>query len=204
MPQIHGVNSQRHPGDAQRSRRSSQAPVVAWGEMRVPLSPAKILGAVNVPTFSQLTDDGAGSVGVYAWYFADDDQIFFETQLPHDWKVGSAIFPHLHWCPTSVVEPTDNIGIGLEYAWWEWGEAIGNSTLLEVEATTGIVSHVQRITDLSAAGIEAAGKTISSLFVGRVYRLAADTDNYADPVAFVSFDIHYEVDGFGSQEQYYK
>ena len=84
-----------------------------WDDLRVSVQTGKV-PAANYPGWDQITDDGAGSVGTYAYHFADGEYIWLHTQLPHSWKEGTTIYPHIHFMTTSDVDPTDNFGIGIE------------------------------------------------------------------------------------------
>jgi hypothetical protein len=56
----------------------------------------------NAPTFEKRYDDVAGtSRGVYLYSFddatlANEKEIFFTMQMPHDWKLGNDISFHVH------------------------------------------------------------------------------------------------------------
>ena len=171
-----------------------------WDDLRVDLSTAKTVGSSNLPVFTKLKDDGAGSAGVYAWAFGDGDQIFFTVQMPHGWKVGSTIYPHAHWMPLTDVSPADNVKLTLEYSWVDIDEDMGNTTIYSREASTGENNAYRHmLTEFRAAGLDGTGHTLSSVLVCRVLRQAADTDNYAGDIAILDVDFHYELDTIGSR-----
>jgi hypothetical protein len=70
----------------------------AWDDLRVPLLSSNA-GGLNPPTVAMFRDNGAGSDGVFAYDFtqAADRDLLFECQMPHAWKVGTTIYPHVHW-----------------------------------------------------------------------------------------------------------
>jgi len=170
-----------------------------WDDLRVPLETAKTRGAA-VPDYTQYKDDGAASSGVYAYEFDDGDEIYFSVQMPHSWKEGSTIYPHIHWTPSSDVDPSDNVGIGLEYAWADINEDFpANTSAEERDIPTGVDNaDAHLLHDIPEAGIDGTGHTISSILLCRLYRQAAVSDNYADPIWIFEFDIHYEMDMAGS------
>ena len=172
----------------------------AWEDLRVPLERAKVAGA-NVPTYSKYKDDGAGSGGVYVYSFDDGDEIFFSVQIPHGWKEGSTIYPHIHWTPSGDASPSDNVGIGLEYAWADIDEDFpANTSDEQRDIPTGVNNADKHLFhDIPAAGIDGAGHTISSILSCRLYRQAALADNYAGSIWIFEFDVHYEKDTAGSQ-----
>lgn len=171
-----------------------------WDDLRVSLLTAKV-PASSAPDFSQVADDGAASIGVYGYHFADGEYLFFTVQMPHGWKEGSVIYPHIHFMTTSDVSPADNFGIGLEYTWTEIDEDIAATTsAIEIDISTGINSNgMHQAANLSASGIDGSGKRLSSIMLCRLYRQAAAADNYAADVIITDFDIHFEIDTHGSR-----
>lgn len=171
-----------------------------WDDLRVPLQRGRVAGGNN-PDFIQFATDGAASNGVYVYSFDDGEEIFFSVQMPHGWKVGSTIYPHLHWSPSSDVDPADNVGIYLEYVWADIGEDFGNTTIIGQDVSTGVNNDKNHlIHNFDDAGISGAGHTLSSILHCRFYRAAAVGDNYADPIWAHEVDFHYEIDTVGSRQ----
>lgn len=171
-----------------------------WEDLRVPLERGRPAGG-NQPTWAQFKTNGAGSNGVYTWQFDDGDEIWFTVQLPHSWREGSVIYPHLHWSPSSDVDPSDNVGIGLEYTWADMDETFGNTTIITRDVPTGVNNQDEHLFhNFDEAGIDGTGHTISSILVCRFFRQAAASDNYADPIWGLEVDFHYEVARAGSRE----
>ncbi len=50
----------------------------------------------------------------------------FTVQLPHNWKEGTTIFPHLHWMPKATAS-SGNVEWNFDYTWANY-----NSTTPEV------------------------------------------------------------------------
>jgi hypothetical protein len=166
-----------------------------WDDLRVPLVTARVAGA-NVPAFETFVG------GTMAWNFDDGDEIFLAVQMPHSWLIGSTIYPHLHWSPESDVDPSDNIGIGLEYTWANIGDDFPATTTITRDVPTGIdqaFAHLIHNFDVSGIDPPAGVTAVSSMLICRVFRQAAGSDNYADGAFFVEFDIHYQIDTVGSR-----
>lgn len=172
-----------------------------WDDLRVSLSSARI-PAANAPNWAKVTDDGAASTGVFAWHFDDGEYIEFHVQMPHGWKVGSTIYPHIHFECTSDVDPTDKFDIELEYFWVDINEdRPANTTLINQECETGVdTDTMHQIVNIPSAGISGVGHTLSSILICRLERIAAASDNYADQIIIYDFDIHYEIDTVGSRQ----
>jgi hypothetical protein len=150
-----------------------------------------------VPTWEQI-----GATGLYAYNFDDDDEIWFSAQMPHAWKLGSVIYPHLHWMPESDVSPADNIKINLLYGWCNLDDdfAAAAAPLSRDVSTTenGALKHL--LHDFSETGIDGTGKTLSSILMCKFYRSEADSDNYAGGIYALEVDFHFEIDTIGSRE----
>ena len=154
------------------------------------------VGALAAPGFAQLLDDGSGSVGVFAFQFdkASEEQIHFVAQLPHTWREGTDIRPHVHWCPTDT--DTGAVVWGLEYSWSNIGSVFGNSTLVTATQAGSGATHDHHMIEFDA--ISATDKTHSGILLCRLYRKAADAaDTYDNDAALLEIDFHYEIDRLG-------
>lgn len=136
-----------------------------------------------------------------------EQELYFTVQMPHEWKLGTNIKPHIHWCPNET--DTGNVSWGLEYSWASFGEVYPTSTIIyanEIEGVdTTLVANKHYITDLGE--IDATDKGLSSMLVCRVFRDATssgETDDYAHGASMLEIDFHYQVDSLGSQEEYIK
>ena len=171
-----------------------------WDDLRVPLAVAKV-PAAGGPNWAQFKDDGDGSTGVFAHHFDDGENIYLTVQIPHGWKEGTNIYPHLHWCPVTDVDPTDEVGIGFEYVWADYKGTYGDTTIITRDVETGSNSAYQHLENsFSTTGIEGAGHTISSILVCRFFRQAAANNNYAGQIAALEIDFHFQKDTIGSRE----
>jgi len=172
-----------------------------WDDYVTPITRATFGGAANDPTLTKLADDGAGSTGVWALVFGDGDEVLVTIQMPHSWKEGTTIYPHIHWMATTDVDPADNFDIDFEYWWADIGEDFpANTTLTNVEISTGANTQWQhQASNVTAAGIDGSGHTISSVLLCRIERVAAAGDNYAGGIVIKDFDVHFEKDTVGSR-----
>jgi len=161
---------------------------------------------VTAPTLAAFGP--SGSIRCLRFDSGQHDEIYFEIQMPHSWKEGSNIYPHVHWSPVSAT--AGDVVWQFDYIWADIGEAFGAPTTMTSDATAaGGTAWVHKLSTLkdgsSNAYIDGTGKTLSSMLVCRLHRDAgAGADTLAADVAFLEFDIHYEVDSFGSDEEYIK
>lgn len=154
----------------------------------------------------------SGSSGPQIWYFRDNgtvEAMSFTVQLPHSWKEGTTIYPHLHWVPKS--SESGNVEWNFEYTWANYDPvtpqvfpAITTSTVV---STGPFTANSHRITALTSAnaGIDGTGKKISSILICRIWRNSANaSDTYNDYAGVLFVDFHIQIDGWGSREEYIK
>lgn len=128
-------------------------------------------------------------------------------QMPHRWKVGTAIYPHVHWAPTTT-------GLGdvlwqLEYYWLGFNEAAsGAPTNIQAALTPAQgapMGTAWKHMINSFSPITPSTQNISSIMMFRLFRdPTASGDSYAASAALMAFDIHYQIDSFGSFDEYAK
>jgi len=180
---------------------------VWWEDLRVPLSSAK-LGGVHDPGYAMIQTNGAGSQGVGAYVFdaGTEEELFFECQMPHCWKPGTNIKPHVHWSPTVNGIGGQQVSWGLEYSWANIGSEFAATTLIygdeHYPADSILVADRHYMTSLGT--ISGTGKTISSMLACRVFRDAGGWgghDNYASDAALLEIDFHYASEQPGSRQE---
>ncbi len=172
----------------------------AWEDIRISGAMARV--GTTAPTLGAFGP--SGSLKVLRFDSGQNDEIHFEIQMPHSWKVGSLVYPHVHWTPVSAT--AGNVVWNLEYAWVSINGTFGAPSTMSSDATAaGGVAWVHKLTRLKSGGldyIDGAGRGISSMLVCRLYRNAGvGSDTLAADVAFLEFDLHYQVDGLGSDQE---
>jgi len=180
-----------------------------WTDLRVSANSTK-KGGSKEPTFTKILDNGASSQGVFAEAFSasTEEELYFEVQMPHSWKVGSDIEAHVHWLPNVAATVTDKVSWGLEYTWSNVGDTFGNTTIISGDTIahgSTAVANSHCITELG--DIDATGKTLSSMLMCRVFRDATGslgTDDYASLASLLEIDFHYQIDALGSKSEYVK
>lgn len=120
--------------------------------------------------------------------------------MPHGWKLGSMIEPHIHWTPT------DNTAGDVVWL-FQWSvAAIGDvfpamQTVQIAQAANGLDRH-----QLASFGlININCNALGCMLKWKLTRVGnASGDTYASTAKLLEFDIHTQFDGIGSQEQYTK
>jgi hypothetical protein len=149
------------------------------------------------PTFTQI-----GSSGLYAFTFADGttDNVYFEVQLPHNWDEGTNVYPHVHWIPATSGNGT--VEWSLQYQWVNIGGSFSGTATTPVTGTQSVNGNqYQSFMTGLGGGINGTGKTISSILLCHLYRVAGSgsvADDYNGSALLLSVDFHYRINGMGS------
>lgn len=169
-----------------------------WDDLRFPaqaINPAGAAVPASVDT----------NTGMLSFSGSADNTIAGMGQMPHSWKYGSALHPHLH-----LVFPTANAGKNtrwkFEYQIWPLaGVAAANYgtytalTVMTVANPDNVRSHVLA----EFAPITMTGNLGSTCIMWRVTRLASSdvADDDTNACILLEMDIHYEMDKMGSPEE---
>lgn len=197
----------------------SQVTAIKWDDLRV--EPVVRGTGSNNPVFTKFFDNGSGSRGVYLYAFTDEitanqKEIFFSMQMPHNWKLGSYVSLHVHWVGNN--SDTNAIPVwGLEYTFKDIGQTFGNTSIIY---TTGgnIDSDGTPDTDITAGKHylskfpditpDTTNDGLSAILIGRLFRFsgdASDTYNVAgNACGLLYIDAHYQIDSLGSKLEYTK
>jgi hypothetical protein len=165
---------------------------VTWDDLNFPLNLSR-RGNRTKPDYD---DENLG------FLFPRDDTseyIDFIVQMPHAWKEGSEINPHVHIQQDQALQGVFKI----EYIWYNIGDPIPDiweELVLDQYAIDYVSGNIAQILE-PAAKLDGTGKRISSILKIRLYR---DDDVYVGDLFADQFDIHYQLDSNGSIEEYVK
>ena len=130
----------------------------------------------------------------------ETEYIVIGEQFSHKYKIGSNIYPHIHYTQTSASVPT----FVLQYKWYSLGKPVpSNYTTIQTNAAAFVYTGGTMQQLLSFPAINGSNITgVSSWFEAKLYRKTGD--GVTGDVLSKSFDIHYEIDSIGSDEIYIK
>lgn len=177
------------------------APAQAFEDLRVTLDRGNDATAIGYVW---------GTNGPQVWYFRANNTVeamSFIVQLPHSWREGTTIYPHIHWFPKNSSDGTKKIQWNFEWSWANPNEPFPTYTTYNIVADVPATAYTHVITPLTPnnTGLDGTGKSISSILICRIWRNSALTNDTYDADAGTLFiDFHYEVDSFGSREEYTK
>jgi hypothetical protein len=171
-------------------------------------SNAPVWGGQSATAFKK--NVGGTSQGVFLWMFSatTEQELYFSVQLPHGYKVGSDIYPHVHWTTSTGTPSGTNVVWGLEYTIVAIGGSFpvtstltAHSVIPSIGTPTGTGQHL--IT--SFAPISGTNLEISTVLVCRIYRAATDSyDTFPNEVGILGIDFHIEKDTQGSRTEFTK
>jgi len=196
----------------------SSGNATVWNDINV--YPDANSSAGNVPpTWARFQRNGS-SQGVFLWSFSNttEQEVFFQVQLPHGYKEGTTLYPHVHWTTFST-DPTGSVvEWALEYTIIKIGGTFGSTTIISgstpIVAPTAAGQHSITPLGTITSGADPNDLKISTVLVCRLFRNAVgnnaslhsgtDIDTYGAGVALLGFDIHYESDMTGSRQEFIK
>jgi len=179
-----------------------------WDDIRVPLEAVKT-GGSKQPEYKKITDDGAGSNGVNAYFFdaVAEEEVYFSVQIPHTWREETPLKPHLHFTVPTNGTAGQRVKWGFEYALCCVGDTFTTTTTTFTTTIAPVDSDMVAKKHYIAGlpDIDTTGCTISSMILCRLFRDTTDVeDTYPDEVALMEFDFHFQNNTPGSRQEYIK
>lgn len=168
---------------------------LAWDDLRTPVTAVKLPG-VNPPTWT--TYRNSELLG-FAYEAVNEESIYFSLQFPHNYMIGTEIAPHIHW--TATTDTAADVKWAFEYSWANIGSTFPTTTTLYKVESTGSTPDTHLMTEFDHI-VPATTADISSMMICKLYRnSSATTDTYSGAALFLEFDIHYQIDSFGSEQE---
>jgi hypothetical protein len=173
-----------------------------WEDLR--LEPVARNTGAKAPSFANWFG------GLYLYEFdnavaGSEKEIFFSVQLPHQWKEGTAIEPHIHWINKSTGTAGHVVRWGIEYSKAKIGDTFSSSPTTVYGTTIAgggdiTTQYEHMLTDFDA--ISMTGDTISTVIFCRLFRDSANAgDTYTGTAGLLYIDWHYQIDSMGSKTE---
>jgi hypothetical protein len=160
-----------------------------WDDWRWTGSAANPAGALNPAVLTEI------QAGQWNWQFTNNLTMAFpDQQIPHDYKEGTDIQPHIHWCPTTTATYTGTWTLVVT-SWL----SITTGSARQAQATTtaafnaAMTAHQCQSIDFNAV-LTGVNRKISSCLTAQLsLALSAGTACY-----LLGIDAHYQKDRSGS------
>jgi len=176
-----------------------------WDDIRIPPGSFDRPGIAD-PTMVAYQPAGTG-LSTYVYQFAKDQLASFAVQIPHNYKVGSDIYLHIHWTPgpNGATENGNTVGWKIDYTWAGISDTFGAIATVDCSDACDGTDHKHQMTpDVQISG---TGKGISSMLMCNIKRTDTGTDDTwagtasgALPI-LLEVDFHYQIDTVGSRER---
>lgn len=144
--------------------------------------------------------------GIYGLEFSASatNEIHGSIELPHTYKEGSDLIPHVHFATNSTTAAGGGVVLGLEYTLTLPNNAAAGGAPVTITATKTLpASNVQyQNFNLDLGTISGAGLKVSTLIRYRFFRLGGDpADTFPATIFPSSVSIHFQSDSDGSTAQ---
>ena len=169
-----------------------------WDDLRFPAQGINPSGPASPPDIDP--DDGTLLFSGVA-----DESVIIIAQMPHCWKEGSGIRPHVHWSKST--DSAEFVAWLCEYSMANPGETfpafqtLALSTDVADGTPDGAVANQHLITTFGE--LDMTGMDVSCIIKFRLTRDISE-DSYLADAKLLEFDIHYRVDSAGSAHEFIK
>lgn len=181
-----------------------QTPVVSplhvegWDDLRFPAQGINPAGAADAPTVDTAL---TGYPGTLLFSGSQDNIIAGIAQMPHAWKAGTAVKPHIHWSkPVGSASAADWV---LYYRiLGSPGDAHGalvGPVAGTLVAGTATVANSMLLTAFGS--IDLTGQKESTCLAWQIRRLG-NTDADSGTARLFEFDLHYQTDKSGTVNEF--
>lgn len=169
-----------------------------WEDLRFPATAINPPGGASDPAWDP-------SNGGWLFDASSTEVLYVVAQLPHSWKEGTVLRPHVHWEKSAA--GAGNVLWQLRYEWSVPGQV--RSSMTTINAATAVSTFDSNLADshiiTSLPDIDGADKVISSMLLMRLERVGGSgLDTYANDARLLEFDIHYKRDARGSEGEFRK
>lgn len=170
---------------------------VGWEDLRFPMSGFNPAGSTAPATVDTNT-------GLLSFSGSADNIVGGIAQMPHAWRAGSIIYPHIH-----VIIPAANAGKNSRWK-FEYNRANNNAafennyasyTTMGTITIPSTTSHYCWLDPEGWGALDMSGYRESSMIMWRITRLAASdvADDDTNALILAEFDIHYQVEKRGTR-----
>ena len=171
-----------------------------WDDLRFPAT------AINLPGLGSDPDPDTTYGGCWLFDKSSTEYVFMIAQLPHAWKIGSVLEPHVHW--EKIDSTGGDVYWRLEYYWHKIGEVPGSLQTLNATAVVDGTPDTDTdskhlITAFDSITVDGVG--ISDILTLKLSRIGGNgADTYDNDARFMEFDIHLQTDQNGSEKEFIK
>lgn len=172
-----------------------------WDDIRI------VPGSFDRPGSSdpslQTWQPGGSGATYNVWCFNQSDYVIFSCQVPHNYKIGSTLYIHVHWTPhdRGTAEATKTVAWKVDLSLVDLDGVFPSSETIDLTDTCDGTNDKHQMTPDVA--ITATASKVSAMIIGKLYRDSGDTwvGTGANAPAILELDLHYEIDTPGSRQR---
>ncbi len=169
-----------------------------WDDLRFPVQGVNPPGAASDPSVNTTT-------GMLEFAKAATNIIAGVAQMPHRWRQGTNLHPHIHWTGHAAPGGSTDVVWKLEWAVVEIGDTWDGTTYAGSSQITKAVTEDEHLLSEFAEIDMSAVDSVSCHVFWKLSRLGGDgSDDYDDVATLFELDFHYEIDAPGSRLEYTK
>lgn len=168
----------------------------SWEDLRFPAQSINPAGTAAPPTV-----DTTDWPGLLKFAPNAENVIAGAAQLPHSWREGTAIRPHVHWFKSSADAANDGVSWELRWAISKIGEPVGAyvsytvATLVVGNLTASAVHCLSSFAEIDMTGCRGSDMVLWQL------RRDGATDSCTITAVLQELDFHYQIGQVGSSNK---
>lgn len=143
-----------------------------------------------------------GNIDAYGFNGASiTEEMSSSFEMPHTYKVGTDLRPHIHWCPSNT--NSGSVKWQLEVTTAGVGVAFPSTTTVTATQASDETDRAHQVIEFDV--IDGTNINIGDITGFRLFRDPTDgADTYGSDAIFLSLGFHYEIDGDGSRQVFVK
>jgi len=166
--------------------------LVGWRDLVASFTTGRVQG------IAQPSWGAWNGTGIFTWQFPANnlkELVLPALHMNHDYKMGSAIFPHIHWMPETTNTGVVRWGLEISTAKGHGQEAFSTPVTIYIEQAASGTVHTHQVAEIPDPGLQIEGLEPDSLIMVRAFRDAAHAnDTFTGAAHGLGMDIHYEAD----------
>jgi hypothetical protein len=170
-----------------------------WDDLRFPPGRVVVNPANSKPDYIGLIDN----INMLGFDKSASEWVTGIAQMPHGYKEGSYVEPHVHWVTTSAASTASHVCWKIDYTWVnpDTGNIFYNASVQSLTATSPAAGAASTLVYCSLGTANGTGKEVSSIIAFRLIRNVSHAEDDIDSdVGMLEFDIHYQIDAMGSRQ----
>ncbi len=150
------------------------------------------VGNVDAPVLNIFRD----GIHAYTFFSGEMSEAFANFHIDHDYALGTALFPHIHWAINTTATGTVRWGIEYTVAKGHGQGAFGPTTTVYVEQASDGTQYKHYVAEVSEGNaIPGTGIEPDTLILCRFFRDGTHANDTLDADVFVfCVDLHYQAD----------